>query len=66
MIYQSICACDIDVRPNLSNNIILTGATTMLPGFADRVNHELSNMSPGVKKPFFLLYNSFHISILTF
>jgi len=49
MIHQSICACDIDIRPNLSNNIILTGATTLLPGFADRVNHELSNMSPGPK-----------------
>jgi actin-related protein 4 len=49
MIHQSICVCDIDVRPNLLNNIILTGATTLLPGFADRVNHELSNMNPGVK-----------------
>ena len=54
MIHQSICACDIDVRPNLLNNIILTGATTLLPGFADRVNYELSSMAPGVKKFVFL------------
>ncbi|RGB32895.1 actin family [Rhizophagus diaphanus] len=49
MIHQSIGVCDIDVRPNLLNNIILTGATTLLPGFADRVNHELSSMNPGPK-----------------
>ncbi|CAG8751397.1 11355_t:CDS:2, partial [Funneliformis mosseae] len=46
MIYLSINNCDIDVRPNLWNNIILTGATTLLPGFADRVNQELSSMAP--------------------
>lgn len=55
MIHQSIGVCDIDVRPNLLNNIILTGATTLLPGFADRVNHELSSMNPGVKINFFFL-----------
>ncbi|CAI2164609.1 1702_t:CDS:10 [Funneliformis geosporum] len=49
MIYLSINNCDIDVRTNLWNNIILTGATTLLPGFADRVNHELSIMAPASK-----------------
>jgi len=49
MIYQSINSCDIDVRPNLWSNIILTGATTLLLGFADRVNHELPMMASTVK-----------------
>ena len=56
MIHQSICSCDIDVRPNLLNNIILTGATTLLPGFADRVNHELSSMAPGVRNNLFIYF----------
>ncbi|CAG8472502.1 4464_t:CDS:2 [Cetraspora pellucida] len=52
MIYNSVLACDIDLRPLLLNNIILTGGTTLLPGFADRVNYELSMMVPGA---FFLI-----------
>ncbi|CAG8439590.1 7900_t:CDS:2 [Acaulospora colombiana] len=50
MIYHSINSCDIDVRPHLWNNIILTGGTTMLPGFPDRINNELSMMMSGQMK----------------
>ncbi|CAG8478613.1 12920_t:CDS:2 [Acaulospora morrowiae] len=50
MIFHSINACDIDVRPLLWNNIILTGGTTLLPGFADRINNELSMMMSGQMK----------------
>ncbi|CAG8728766.1 14506_t:CDS:2, partial [Gigaspora margarita] len=49
MICNSVSACDVDVRPLLLNNIILTGGTTLLPGFADRVNYELSMMLHGMK-----------------
>ncbi|CAG8612262.1 7118_t:CDS:2, partial [Diversispora eburnea] len=49
MICNSVNSCDIDSQPHLLNNIILTGGTTLLPGFTDRVNYELSMMRPGSK-----------------
>ncbi|KAI9101658.1 actin family [Phlyctochytrium arcticum] len=37
LIQQSIHACDPDLRTQLYPNVVLTGANTILPGFADRV-----------------------------
>ncbi|RKP39698.1 actin family [Dimargaris cristalligena] len=47
MIYDCISACDTDVRPHLFSNIILTGGSTLFPGFVDRVNYELQGLAPG-------------------
>ncbi|KAJ1652168.1 NuA4 histone acetyltransferase subunit [Dispira simplex] len=47
MIYDCVNACDIDVRPHLLNNVVLTGGSTLFPGFTDRVNFDLSHLAAG-------------------
>ncbi|SAM04424.1 hypothetical protein [Absidia glauca] len=49
MVYQSISNCDIDLRPLLFNNIVVTGGNTLFPGFNERLNYELPMMAPGSK-----------------
>jgi len=44
MLYNSINSCDIDVRKDLYKNIILSGASTMFPGYASRLDKELKNI----------------------
>ena len=36
--------CDVDVRPELYKNIILSGASTMFPGYASRIDIELKKI----------------------
>jgi len=50
IIYNSIMKCDIDTRKQLFQNIVLTGGTTMIPGFVDRVERELKNLVPATVK----------------
>ncbi|BFZ64981.1 Actin-related protein 4 [Saitoella coloradoensis] len=49
LILQSINACDADLRPLLYSSILVTGSTTLLPGFADRLVSELQAAAPGAK-----------------
>ena len=37
MVYQSIMKCDLDVRKDLYNNVILSGGSTMFPGVPERL-----------------------------
>ncbi|OJD25313.1 hypothetical protein ACJ73_03319 [Blastomyces percursus] len=37
---------DVDIRPHLLANVVVTGATSLLYGFNDRLNFELMNMFP--------------------
>jgi len=32
MIYNSIMSCDLDIRKDMYNNIVLSGGSTMYPG----------------------------------
>jgi len=48
LIYRSINLCDVDIRPNLYSNIVLTGGNTLFNGLMDRLNSELSMLAPGV------------------
>lgn len=41
MIYDSICACDMDVQKSLASNIWLSGGTTMIPGLSSRIEHDV-------------------------
>ncbi len=41
--YRSIEKCDPDLQITLYNNIVLTGGTTMLPGYKERFEKDLSN-----------------------
>ena len=46
MFDHSIRKCDVDFRKDLYANIVLSGGSTMLPGFADRMQKELTSLAP--------------------
>jgi actin-related protein len=48
LVFNSISACDIDLRPLLFNNVIVTGGNTLFPGFTERLGNDLPMMVPGV------------------
>ena len=41
MVYNSICACPLDIQKSLAQNIWLSGGTTMIPGLSSRLEHEV-------------------------
>ncbi|KAH7103140.1 actin 1 [Auriculariales sp. MPI-PUGE-AT-0066] len=45
-IYASIMACDLDIRRELYQNIVLSGGTTMYPGLAERIQSEITRLAP--------------------
>ncbi|KAF6841906.1 chromatin remodeling and histone acetyltransferase complexes subunit [Colletotrichum musicola] len=49
LIRAALNAVDVDLRPNLLGNIVVTGSTSLLNGFNDRLNNELTTMYPGLK-----------------
>ncbi|ANB14652.1 Arp4p [Sugiyamaella lignohabitans] len=49
MIIDAINSCDVDIRANLANNVIITGGTSLIQGFTDRVNEDLVHALPGYK-----------------
>jgi actin-related protein 4 len=49
MVKASISAVDMDLRPALLQNIVVTGGTTLLSGFTERLNNELTAMYPGAR-----------------
>eukprot|EP00105_Crassostrea_gigas_P016410 XP_011433782.1 PREDICTED: actin-5 [Crassostrea gigas] len=44
-IYNSIMKCDIDIRKDLYANTVLSGGSTMYPGFAYRMQKEISALA---------------------
>ncbi|EQL32648.1 actin-like protein 4 [Blastomyces dermatitidis ATCC 26199] len=46
LIRNSLNQVDVDIRPHLLANVVVTGATSLLYGFNDRLNFELMNMFP--------------------
>jgi len=44
--FNSIQACDIDIRKDLYQNIVLSGGSTMFPGIDARLKKEISALSP--------------------
>eukprot|EP00300_Choanocystis_sp_HF-7_P017006 c19609_g1_i1.p1 GENE.c19609_g1_i1~~c19609_g1_i1.p1 ORF type:complete len:483 (-),score=109.84 c19609_g1_i1:92-1540(-) len=46
-LYQTIMACDIDARADLFSNIVISGGTTTLPGFKERLQKDLKGLAPG-------------------
>jgi actin-related protein len=45
-IFDTITSCDIDLRKDLYNNIVLSGGTTMFPGIAERISKEIDCLTP--------------------
>ncbi len=48
--YQSIMKCDVDIRRDLYANTVLSGGSTMFAGIADRMQRELTVLSPNSMK----------------
>ncbi|KAI9795577.1 MAG: NuA4 histone acetyltransferase subunit [Candelina submexicana] len=47
LVQASLSGVDVDIRPLLLSNVIVTGGTSLLYGFTDRLNSELTSMFPG-------------------
>ena len=45
-VFKSIQLCDVDIRKDLYNNVIMSGGSTMFEGIADRMEKELTGMAP--------------------
>jgi actin beta/gamma 1 len=44
--FQSIMKCDVDIRKDLYNNIVMSGGTTMFEGIAERMEKEVKALAP--------------------
>ena len=49
-IYNSIMKCDVDIRKEICDNVVLSGGSTMFPGLADRMHKELAALLPSSMK----------------
>ena len=45
LIFESIMKCEISLRKNLFHNIIISGGNTMIPGFVERINKEMGDLT---------------------
>jgi actin-related protein len=48
--FNSITKCEIDVRKDLYQNIVLSGGTTMYAGIAERLTKEIVSLAPSAMK----------------
>ena len=53
-LYNSIMKCYFELRSELFTNIVLSGGSTMFPGFADRLQKELTALAPNTMKIFII------------
>jgi actin-related protein len=44
--FQSIMKCDVDIRKDLYNNIVMSGGSTMFNGIAERMQKEIKALAP--------------------
>lgn len=49
MVLAALNNVDTDQRPNLLGNIVITGATSLLYGFNERLNNEISAVYPAMR-----------------
>ena len=48
--YDSVMKCDVDVRRDLFQNIILSGGSTLFEGMAERMWQEIHSLAPSTNK----------------
>ncbi|CAG5864489.1 unnamed protein product [Menidia menidia] len=46
VVTTSVGMCDIDIRPGLYGSVVVSGGNTLIQGFTDRLNRELSQKTP--------------------
>uniref|UniRef100_A0A8C9U0P0 Actin-like 6A n=1 Tax=Scleropages formosus TaxID=113540 RepID=A0A8C9U0P0_SCLFO len=51
VVTTSVGMCDIDIRPGLYGSVVVTGGNTLIQGFTDRLNRELSQKTPPFALP---------------
>jgi len=49
LIFSSVGLCDVELRPLLLNNVVVAGGNTLWQGYNDRLNWELTSLTPGSK-----------------
>ncbi|GAA5887041.1 hypothetical protein JCM16303_007114 [Sporobolomyces ruberrimus] len=49
LISNSLQQIDPDLQATLLGNIVVTGGTTLLPGFVERLQNEIGTIAPGIK-----------------
>ena len=42
--------CDVDIRRDLYNNIVMSGGSTMFPGIPERLSKEVNQLAPSTMK----------------
>ncbi|VVC25341.1 Actin family [Cinara cedri] len=50
IIISSLGKCDKDLRPYLCNNIVVTGGNSLIQGFPERLNYDVSVLAPANTK----------------
>ncbi|PXF43717.1 Actin-related protein 4 [Gracilariopsis chorda] len=50
MAFKAVSGCDVDLRRDLFNSVVITGGTSLMPGLVERVTRELALMSPQAYK----------------
>ncbi|MCE2155643.1 actin, cytoplasmic 2, partial [Streptococcus thermophilus] len=50
VVHNSVMRCDIDIRKDLLANVVMSGGTTMYAGIADRMQKEITSLSPSTIK----------------
>jgi len=48
--FESIMKCDVDIRRDLFQNVVLSGGTTMFAGIGERMTRELTALAPSTVK----------------
>jgi len=48
--YNTIIKCDVDIRKDLYQNIVLSGGSTMYPGLSERLTKEMQALAPVTMK----------------
>jgi actin beta/gamma 1 len=46
LLFESIGRCDLDIRKEVQNNIVICGGTTMFPGFVNRLQQQMEMLIP--------------------
>ena len=50
VVTTSVGMCDVDLRPALYGNVVVTGGNTCLNGFIERLNRDLSIKTPSTMR----------------
>jgi len=50
VVTTSVGMCDVDLRPALYSNVVVTGGNTLLQGFNDRLNRDLGIKTPSTMR----------------